>query len=68
MTLPIASVSVLKGKAADRFDDLMVISENRRGHIDFTRQIAVTKKILEKVEFKILNYGKEKDYRDIIIR
>ena len=29
MALRIASVPVLRGKAADRFDDLMAISENK---------------------------------------
>ena len=51
MALRIASVPVLKGKAADRFDDLMTRSESKRGHIDFTRQIVIARKILEKAEF-----------------
>ncbi len=51
MSLPIAAVPVLIGKAADRFDDLMTISESRRGHTDFSRQMAIARKILEKAEF-----------------
>ena len=50
MALRIASVPVLKGKAADRFDDLMAISESKRGKKDFTRQIAVARQILSKAK------------------
>ena len=50
MAIPIAAVPVLKGTAADRFDDLMAISESKRGHTDFIRQIIIARKILEKAE------------------
>ena len=50
MALRIASVPVLKGKAADRFDDMMAISENKRGKKDFTRQITVARQILAKAK------------------
>jgi hypothetical protein len=50
MALRIASVPVLKGKTADRFDDLMAISESKRSEKDFTRQIAVARQILSKAK------------------
>lgn len=51
MALPIASVPVLKGNAADRFDDLLAVSESKRGQTDFSRQIIIARKILEKAGF-----------------
>jgi len=48
MALSIAAVPVLTGKAADRFDQLMEKSEERRGSIDFSREIAEARAILSK--------------------
>jgi len=48
MALSIAAVPVLTGEAADRFDQLMEKSEERRGSIDFSREIAEARAILSK--------------------
>lgn len=50
MALKIASVPVLEGKASDRFDRLMKESENKRGKVDFTNQIAIARRILLKAK------------------
>ena len=51
MALSIAAVPVLTGEAADRFDQLMEKSEERRGSIDFSREIAEARAILSKANF-----------------
>ena len=51
MALEIAAVPVLTGEAADRFDQLMEKSEERRGSIDFSREIAEARAILSKANF-----------------
>ncbi len=51
MALEIAAVPVLTGEAADRFDKLMEKSEERRGSIDFSREIAEARAILSKANF-----------------
>ena len=39
MALSIAAVPVLTGEASDRFDQMMEQSEERRGSVDFSREI-----------------------------
>lgn len=51
MALSIASVPVLTGKAADRFDELLQKTEENRGKIDFSTQIAEARMILKKANF-----------------
>ena len=51
MALEIAAVPVLTCEAADRFDQLMEKSEERRGSIDFSREIAEARAILSKANF-----------------
>jgi hypothetical protein len=51
MALAIASVPVLKGEASDRFDLMMKQSEERRGSVDFSREIEEARAILSKARF-----------------
>ena len=53
MALKIAAVPVLTGDASDRFDQMMEMekSEERRGSIDFSREIAEARAILSKANF-----------------
>ena len=53
MALTIAAVPVLTGEAAERFDLLMEISEERRGSIDFSSEINEARAILEKAKFNL---------------
>lgn len=50
MALSIASVPILTGNAADRFDELLQKTEENRGTIDFTQQIQESRKILRKAK------------------
>lgn len=50
MALQIASVPVLSGEAADRFEDKMAESEKKRGSIDFSEQIAMAHRIVAKIK------------------
>lgn len=50
MALQIASVPVLSGEAADRFDERMAESEKKRGSIDFSRQIEMARRIVAKIK------------------
>ena len=51
MALEIAAVPVLTGEASDRFDELMEQSEERRGSVDFSREICEARAILSKANF-----------------
>ena len=51
MALEIAAVPVLTGEASDRFDQLMEESEERRGSVDFSREIDEARAILSKANF-----------------
>ena len=51
MALEIAAVPVLTGEASDRFDQLMEESEERRGSVDFSREIDEARSILKKANF-----------------
>lgn len=51
MALSIASVPVLTGEAADRFDKLLQKTEENRGKIDFSAKIAEARMILKKANF-----------------
>lgn len=53
MALRIAAIPVLTGEAADRFDLLMELSEERRGSIDFSSEIDEARAILEKANFNL---------------
>ena len=48
MAIAIASVPVLKGSAADRFEDNMQASSANRGKVDFSQQMDTARKILLK--------------------
>lgn len=48
MALRIAAVPVLTGEASDRFDLLMEASEERRGSVDFSKEIGEARAILSK--------------------
>lgn len=50
MALAISSVPVLHGEAADRFEKKMKASEQKRGSVNFSKQIAEAKKILSKAK------------------
>lgn len=50
MALQIASVPVLSGEAADRFEEKMAESEKKRGSIDFSGQIAMAHRIVAKIK------------------
>lgn len=50
MALQIASVPVLSGEAADRFDERMAESEKKRGSVDFSKQIQMARRIVEKIK------------------
>lgn len=50
MALAISSVPVLTGEAAKRFTEKMKASEQKRGSIDFSKQIAEARKILSKAK------------------
>lgn len=50
MALQIASVPVLSGDAADRFEEKMAESEKRRGSVDFSKQIAMARRIMAKIK------------------
>lgn len=51
MALEIAAVPVLTGDASDRFDLMMEQSEQRRGSVDFSREISEARAILSKANF-----------------
>jgi len=51
MALEIAAVPVLTGEASDRFDRMMEQSEQRRGFVDFSREINEARAILSKANF-----------------
>jgi hypothetical protein len=51
MALAISTVPVLTGKAAKRFTEKMKASEQKRGSVDFSKQIAKARKILSKAKF-----------------
>ena len=51
MALAIAAVPVLTGEASDRFDQMMEQSEERRGSVDFSREIEEARAILAKAKF-----------------
>ena len=51
MALTIAAVPVLTDEASDRFDLMMEQSEERRGSVDFTREIDEARAILSKAHF-----------------
>lgn len=51
MALSIAAVPVLTGEASDRFDQMMEQSEERRGSVDFSREIDEARAILSKANF-----------------
>ena len=51
MASKIAAVPVLTGEASDRFDQLMEESEERRGSVDFSREIDEARAILSKANF-----------------
>ena len=51
MALEIAAVPVLTGEASDRFDQMMEQSEERRGSVDFSREISEARAILSKANF-----------------
>lgn len=51
MALAIAAVTVLTGEAADRFDQIKEQSEERRGSVDFSREINEARAILSKANF-----------------
>ena len=48
MALAIAAVPVLTGEASERFEQLMEQNEERRGSIDFSREINEARAILLK--------------------
>ena len=48
MALEIAVVPVLTGEASDRFEQMMEQSEERRGSVDFSREINEARAILSK--------------------
>lgn len=50
MALAISSVPVLHGEAAERFEKKMKASEQKRGSVDFSKQIAEARKILSKAK------------------
>ncbi len=50
MAIAIASVPVLKGEAADRFEKQMAESEKLRGSVDFSKSIENARKILGKAK------------------
>jgi hypothetical protein len=50
MALQIASVPVLSGEAADRFEQRMAESEKKRGSVDFSKQIAMAHRIAAKIK------------------
>lgn len=50
MALQIASVPVLSGEAADRFDERMAESEKKRGSVDFSKQIQMARRIVAKIK------------------
>jgi hypothetical protein len=50
MALAISTVPVLSGEAAKRFSEKMKISEQKRGSVDFSKQIAEARKILSKAK------------------
>jgi len=50
MALAIASVPVLQGDAAERFEEQMCESEAHKGKINFTKQIETARKILSKAK------------------
>ena len=51
MALAIATVPVLTGEASDRFDLMMEQSKDRRGTVDFSREIEEARAILSKANF-----------------
>ena len=51
MALQIAAVPVLTGEASDRFERMMEASEERRGSVDFSREISEERAILSKANF-----------------
>ena len=51
MATAIAAVPVLTGEAADRFDLIMEQSMERRGTVDFSREIDEARAILSKANF-----------------
>jgi len=50
MAIAIASVSVLKGEASDRFELQMQESERKRGSVDFSKSIETARQILAKAK------------------
>lgn len=50
MALSIASVPVLTGKAADRFDEMLMKTDANKGKIDFSSKIRESRKILRKAK------------------
>ncbi len=50
MALQIASVPVLSGEAADRFEKRMAESEKKRGSVDFSKQIDMARRIVAKIK------------------
>ena len=50
MALAISTVPVLTGAAADRFSRKMKAAEQKRGSVDFSKQIAEAHKILAKAK------------------
>lgn len=50
MALAISTVPVLTGEAAKRFTEKMKASEQKRGSIDFSKQIAEARRILSKAK------------------
>lgn len=50
MALAIASVPVLQGEVAERFEQQMCESEAHKGEVDFSNQIETARKILIKAD------------------
>lgn len=48
MALAVAAVPILTGEASDRFEKMMRRSEERRGSVDFSREINEARAILSK--------------------
>lgn len=51
MALAISAVPVLSGEAAERFSKKIKASEQKRGTIDFSKQIVEARMILSKAKF-----------------
>lgn len=48
MAIYIKPIPTLTGKVAEKFEKMARKNESRRGTVDFSREVEMTKKILEK--------------------